>query len=264
MAYNATPQIPSRNLFDLTGLNAVISGATRGIGLACVKALLESGASVCLLIRPSSKPPPLEKSFEDQKITSYPCDLTTLNASTADEVITGAESQLEGPIGILINCGGIQRRSPAVDFPENDWNEVIQVNLSSAFFLSQAAARSMIPRHRGKIINFCSLMTFQGGITVPAYAAAKGGLGQLTKALSNEWAKEGIQVNGVCPGYVATEMIEALVKDPSRANSIAERIPAGRWGEPIDFAGPIVFLSSAASMYVNGELLVVDGGWMGR
>jgi len=216
-----------------------------------------------------SFPPPFPPSnpaavSATQKIRSYPCDLSTITSNSADEVIKGAEKELEGPIDILVNCGGIQRRSPAVDFSEGDWNEVLQINLSSTFFLSQAAARSMLPRHRGKIINFCSLMTFQGGITVPAYAAAKGGLGQLTKALSNEWAGEGIQVNGICPGYIATEMTEKLIADPVRSKSIAERIPAGRWGEPADFAGPLVFLASSASMYVSGELLVVDGGWMGR
>jgi len=265
--YNATPNVPSLKLFDLTGLNAVISGASRGIGLACAQALVDAGASICLLIRPGTSPPTLSQPSPEskQKICSYPCDLTQITSASADDVIKAASTELGGEgIDILVNCGGIQRRSPAVDFPENDWNDVLQVNLSSAFFLSQAAARLMIPRHRGKIINFCSLMTFQGGITVPAYAAAKGGLGQLTKALSNEWAKEGIQVNGICPGYIATEMTEGLIHDPVRSKSISERIPAGRWGEPADFAGPIVFLASKASMYVNGELLIVDGGWMGR
>ncbi|KAI0718708.1 NAD-P-binding protein [Cerioporus squamosus] len=145
-----------------------------------------------------------------------------------------------------------------------DLDAVLNVNLKSVWLLSQAAGQHMVPRRRGKVINFCSLLTFQGGLTVPAYAAAKGALGQLTKALSNEWSKENVQVNGIAPGYIATDMNEKLLQDPVRLRQISERIPAGRWGEPRDFAGPVVFLASAASQYVCGEVLVVDGGWMGR
>lgn len=149
-------------------------------------------------------------------------------------------------------------------FPESDWDDVLNVNLKSVWLLSQAAGQHMVPLRRGKIINFCSLLTFQGGLTVPAYAAAKGALGQLTKALANEWSSQNVQVNGICPGYIATDMNEKLLADPTRLRQISERIPAGRWGQPKDFAGPIVFLASPASQYVCGELLVVDGGWMGR
>ncbi|KII87775.1 hypothetical protein PLICRDRAFT_42270 [Plicaturopsis crispa FD-325 SS-3] len=169
-----------------------------------------------------------------------------------------------GNIHVLVNCAGIQRRSPSVDFSENDWDDVLDVNLKSVWLLSQAAGRHMVPLRRGKIINFCSLLTFQGGFTVPAYAAAKGGLGQLTKALSNEWSQHNVQVNGIAPGYIATDMNEKILADPARLRQISERIPAGRWGEPKDFAGPVVFLASQASQYVCGEVLVVDGGWMGR
>ncbi|KAM6503437.1 hypothetical protein JOM56_000380 [Amanita muscaria] len=169
-----------------------------------------------------------------------------------------------GQIHILVNSAGIQRRSPSLDFSEEDWDKVLDVNLKSIWLLSQAAGRHMVPLGRGKIINMCSLLTFQGGITVPAYAAAKGAVGQLTKALSNEWSQHNVQVNGICPGYIATDMNEKLLQDPARYRQISERIPAGRWGDPKDFAGPVVFLSSAASQYVCGELLVVDGGWMGR
>ncbi|KAF8331283.1 uncharacterized protein EI90DRAFT_3057379 [Cantharellus anzutake] len=172
--------------------------------------------------------------------------------------------EVKGEIHILVNCAGIQRRAPAVEFSEKDWDDVLNTNLKSIFLLSRAAGRHMIPLRRGKIINFGSLLNFQGGITVPAYAAAKGGLGQLTKALSNEWAQHNIQVNAICPGYVATDMNERLIADPVRYRQISERIPAGRWGDPKDFAGPVVFLASDASAYVSGELLVVDGGWMGR
>jgi len=169
-----------------------------------------------------------------------------------------------GQIHVLVNCAGIQRRSPSVEFSEKDWDDVLDVNLKACWILCQAAGRHMVPLRRGKIINFCSLLTFQGGLTVPAYAAAKGALGQLTKALSNEWSKDNVQINGIVPGYIATDMNEKLLQDPVRLRQISERIPAGRWGDPKDFAGPIVFLASKASQYVCGELLVVDGGWMGR
>jgi len=180
------------------------------------------------------------------------------------DLFQNALAVMGGHIHVLVNCAGIQRRSPSVDFSEQDWDDVLHVNLKACWILCQAAGRHMVPLRRGKIINFCSLLTFQGGLTVPAYAAAKGALGQLTKALSNEWSKDNVQVNGIVPGYIATDMNEKLLQDPVRLRQISERIPAGRWGEPKDFAGPIVFLASKASQYVCGELLVVDGGWMGR
>jgi 2-deoxy-D-gluconate 3-dehydrogenase len=190
------------------------------------------------------------------------CDLS--DSEAVKHLFQNALDLMGGQMHILVNCAGIQRRSPSVDFREEDWDKVLDVNLKSVWLLSQAAGRHMVPLRRGKIINFCSLLTFQGGITVPAYAAAKGALGQLTKALSNEWSQHDVQVNGICPGYIATDMNEKLLQDPVRYRQISERIPAGRWGDPKDFAGPIVFLASAASQYVCGELLVVDGGWMGR
>jgi 2-deoxy-D-gluconate 3-dehydrogenase len=172
-------------------------------------------------------------------------------------------------IHILLNCGGIQKRHPAHQFPDNDWQSVLQVNLTSVFTLCRDVGAHMLSQpadlpmsRRGAIINVASLLTFQGG--VPAYAASKGGVGQLTKALSNEWAAKGISVNAIAPGYIATDMNEALIKDEDRAKSILQRIPAGRWGAPEDFKGVIVFLASAASAYVSGEVVTVDGGWMGR
>lgn len=173
-------------------------------------------------------------------------------------------------IHILLNCGGIQRRHPAHQFPDEDWNEVLQVNLNAVFTLCRDVGAHMLSRdadtygRRGSIINVGSLLSFQGGINVPAYAASKGGVSQLSKALSNQWADKGITVNCICPGYIATDMNEALLKDEKRAASILERIPAGRWGSPDDFKGSVVFLASRASAYVTGELLTVDGGWMGR
>ena len=169
-----------------------------------------------------------------------------------------------------MNCGGIQRRHPSHQFPDNDWNEVLQVNLSTVFTLCREVGAHMLAREpdthgrRGSIINVASLLSFQGGLTVPAYAASKGGVAQLTKALSNEWASKGINVNAIAPGYIATEMNVALINDEKRAESILSRIPAGRWGSPDDFKGSVVFLASRASGYVSGEVLTVDGGWMGR
>lgn len=174
-------------------------------------------------------------------------------------------------IHILLNCGGIQRRHPAHQFPDDDWHAVLQVNLHTVFTLCREVGAHMLQQaddlplnRRGSIINVASLLSFQGGITVPAYAASKGGVAQLTKALSNEWASKGISVNAIAPGYIATEMNTALMQDQERATSILGRIPAGRWGSPQDFKGAVVFLGSAASAYVSGEILTVDGGWMGR
>ena len=170
-----------------------------------------------------------------------------------------------GQLDILINNAGTIRRAPAVDYTEEDWATVIEVNLSSVFRLSQLAGREMITNGRGgKIINIASLLSFQGGITVPAYAASKGAVAQLTKALANEWAKHGINVNAIAPGYMRTDNTAALQADADRNRQILERIPAGRWGEPEDLAGAAVFLSSSASDYLHGHILVVDGGWMGR
>lgn len=173
-------------------------------------------------------------------------------------------------IHILLNCGGIQRRHPAHQFPDNDWDEVLNVNLNSVFTLCRDVGAHMLSRdadahgRRGAIINIASLLSFQGGFTVPAYAASKGGVAQLTKALSNEWAAKGINVNGIAPGYIATEMNTALMNDKTRSEQIMARIPAGRWGSPEDFKGPVVFLASRASGYVSGEILTVDGSWMAR
>lgn len=202
-------------------------------------------------------------------ISALGVTVKTVYADLADmesvkTIVPQALEAMGGEIHILVNCAGIQRRSPSVDFPEKDWDDVINVNLKSVWLLSQAAGRHMVSKRRGKIINIASLMTFQGGLNVPAYAAAKGALGQLTKALSNEWSQHNVQVNAICPGYIATDMNEGLRHDAVRMRQISERIPAGRWGDPKDFAGPTVFLASAASQYVCGELMLVDGGWMGR
>jgi len=258
-----TPSVPVPQLFSLHGQVALLSGGTRGIGEACAIALAQAGADICLIQRDTTKTSTRDAiRLLGVRAEIVGCDLSDMEAVKG--VFARALEVMGGEIHILVNCGGIQRRHPAVDFPENDWDEVINVNLKSVWLLCQSAGRHMVPRRRGKIINFGSLLNFQGGLTVPAYASAKGAVGQLTKALSNEWSKENVQVNAIAPGYIATDMNERLLADPTRLRQISERIPAGRWGDPADFAGPTVFLASAASQYVSGEILVVDGGWMGR
>jgi 2-deoxy-D-gluconate 3-dehydrogenase len=262
-----SPDVPAPQLFSLAGKTALITGATRGIGAACALALAQAGAACILVVRPGSTD---TRTADAIKAVGAPVALVECDLSDLDGVRTLFDRALElapgteRAIDILVNCAGIQRRAPAVQFPESDWDDVIAVNLKAAWLLSQSAGKHMVPRRRGKVINFGSLLTFQGGLTVPAYAAAKGALGQLTKALSNEWSQHNVQVNAICPGYIATDMNEKLLADPTRLRQISERIPAGRWGAPNDFAGPVVFLASDASQYVCGELLVVDGGWMGR
>jgi len=262
-----TPIVPSPALFSLAGQTALVTGGTRGIGAACALALAQAGAAVCLVQRDLSNPSTRDHIRSLPAPACNKCEIVVAdlsNPQATKAVFQEALDVMGGEIHVLVNCAGIQRRAPAVDFAEQDWNDVIQTNLTSCFTLCQAAGKHMVANRRGKIINFASLLTFQGGITVPAYAAAKGGVGQLTKALSNEWAKHNVQVNAIAPGYISTDMNEKLLADPVRLRQISERIPAGRWGKPEDFAGPVVFLASNASLYLNGEVLVVDGGWMGR
>ena len=185
------------------------------------------------------------------------------NPDSCPELIAQTVEAL-GSIDILINNAGTIRRGPAVDFTVADWDDVLATNLTSVFRLCQSAGRHMLAQGSGKIVNIASLLSFQGGLTVPSYAAAKGGVAQLTKALANEWAAKGVQVNAIAPGYMDTDNTEALRNNPTRARQILERIPAGRWGTPEDVAGTAVFLASAASNYINGHVLVVDGGWLGR
>ena len=236
--------------FKLYGRVALVTGASTGLGAAIAVALAAAGAQVCRHGNTHSTP-----------------DGITGDLSKPETAKALVEQTLErfGRLDILINNAGTIRRAPSVDYSEDDWTTVIEVNLSSVFRLSQLAGRHMIESGRGgKIVNIASLLSFQGGITVPAYAAAKGGVAQLTKALANEWAKHGINVNAIAPGYMRTNNTAALQADETRNRQILERIPAGRWGEPEDLAGAAVFLSSSASDYVNGHVLVVDGGWMGR
>jgi len=248
--------------FKLHDRIALVTGASTGLGAAIAVALAEAGAQVAC--------------HGNTRSPESTCDRIR-SAGGVAHTITGDLANPETPkklvadtldrfarIDILINNAGTIRRAPAVDYSDDDWTAVIEVNLSSVFRLSKLVGKQMLENGRGKIVNIASLLSFQGGITVPAYAASKGGVAQLTKALANEWAKHGINVNAIAPGYMRTANTAALQADETRNRQILERIPAGRWGKPEDLAGAAVFLSSSASDYINGHVLVVDGGWMGR
>jgi 2-deoxy-D-gluconate 3-dehydrogenase len=249
--------------FQLTGKNALVTGSSRGLGAAIAIALAQAGANVGCHGRSAEGKATSEevrrlgrKSFYFAGDMADPAVQPALIAKMIEDF---------GSIDILVNNAGTVRRAPAAEFPQNYWDEVIAVNLTSVFRLSQLAGQNMLKREaRGKIVNIASILSFQGGITVPAYAAAKGGVAQLTKAFANEWASKGINVNAIAPGYITTDNTTALRQDPQRSRQILERIPAGRWGEPSDIAGAAVFLCSSASDYVHGQVLLVDGGWMGR
>jgi 2-deoxy-D-gluconate 3-dehydrogenase len=249
--------------FRLDGKVALVTGASAGLGAAIACALAEAGAHVAA--HGNSRTP----DATCERIESLGRRSLALRGNLADkktprEIVSRTIEEF-GRIDILVNNAGTIRRAPAVEYSEEDWAHVIEVNLSSVFRLSQLAAREMIERGAGgKIINIASLLSFQGGITVPAYAASKGGVAQLTKAFANEWASKRINVNAIAPGYMRTDNTAALQKDETRNRQIIERIPAGRWGEPEDLAGAAVFLASSASDYINGHILVVDGGWLGR
>lgn len=252
--------------FDLSGKGALVTGANTGIGQAIAVALAEAGADVALAGR--SDPVETLKLVEaaGRKAVSISADLSSTQPvqRVVDEALAGL-----GRIDILVNNAGIIRRNDLLDFGEEDWDAVMDTNLKTLFFLSQAAARHMVSRGPesgsvGKIINIASLLTFQGGIRVPSYAAAKSGVGGVTKAMANELAASGVQVNAIAPGYIATNNTAALQADATRSRQILERIPTGRWGSPQDIAGAAVFLASPASDYVTGHVLAVDGGWLAR
>lgn len=248
--------------FRLTGKNALVTGSSRGMGAAIAVAIAQAGANVALHASRSVAPDVIERVAETgARHVALAADLR--DPDQASRLMDQAIDAL-GSIDILINNAGITRRAAAIDYSISDWNDVIATNLTSVFRLCQCAARPMLERGFGKIVNIASLLSFQGGIIVPAYAAAKGGVAQLTKALANEWAPHGVQVNAIAPGYVATDLTNALQNDPTRSRQILERIPAGRWGSPQDVAGAAVFLASPASDYISGHILVVDGGWLAR
>jgi len=248
--------------FRLDGKVALVTGASTGLGQAIAIALCTAGAYVVCHGKTH------EPDATCEAITKADRKAFALTGDLSDRAIPRhlVDSTIAhfGQLDILVNNAGTIRRSPATDYSEEDWGAVIEVNLSSVFRLAQLAGRHMIERGGGKILNLASLLSFQGGITVPAYAASKGGVAQLTKALANEWAAKKINVNAIAPGYMRTNNTRALQQDQTRNRQILERIPAGRWGEPSDLGGAAVFLCSAASDYVNGHVLVVDGGWLGR
>jgi 2-deoxy-D-gluconate 3-dehydrogenase len=250
--------------FDLTGRLAVVTGARRGIGRAMARALAEAGADV---IGVSAA---LEESGSavEKDVVAAGRSFEAIRTDFADPAAVRAlGADLAGrdrPVDILVNNAGTIRRAPAAEHSESDWELVLQVNLNAQFTLTRAVGASMVARGQGKIIFTASLLSFQGGITVPGYTAAKHGIAGLTKALANEWAPHGVNVNAIAPGYIATDNTQALRDDPVRSNAILDRIPAGRWGGADDLAGAAVFLASDAAAYVHGVVLPVDGGWLGR
>ena len=250
--------------FALEGKTALVTGCSRGIGKAMAVALAEAGADIIgvssSIKRQGSQ---TEKEIVDlgKQFFAFQCDFS--NRKDVYRFIDELKKQ-HPQIDILVNNAGTFFRAPVADHPDEEWDRVMEVNLNAQFILAREIGKSMIEKGRGKIIFTASLLTFQGGITVPGYAASKGALGQLTMALANEWADKGINVNAIAPGYIRSDMTDAIQKDPIRSKAILSRIPQGRWGTPEDFKGPVVFLASSASDYMNGSILTVDGGWMGR
>lgn len=252
------------DLFNLEGKTALVTGCKRGIGFAMAEALAEAGADIIGVSASLEKTgSEIERAVKKQQrnFKAYQCDFS--NRKELYSFIEKVKAE-NPPIDILVNNAGTIMRKPAAEHPDEFWDKVIEVNQNAQFILTREIGKEMIAKGSGKVIFTASLLTFQGGITVPGYAASKGAIGQLTKAFSNEWASKGVQVNAIAPGYIATDNTEALRNDRERSDSILGRIPAGRWGEPGDFKGPVIFLASAASNYMSGEVMVVDGGWMGR
>jgi 2-deoxy-D-gluconate 3-dehydrogenase len=254
---------PYSDLFDLTGRKAVVTGCSRGIGEAMAVALAAFGAEVIgasTSLAPGSE---VEATITSRGGVFHPYSVDFSNRSATYRFALEVE-RAHSPIDILVNNAGTIYREPAAQHKDGDWDRVLEVNLSCPFVLAREFGRSMLERGAGKIIFTASLLSFQGGITVPSYTASKSAVNGLVKALANEWAALGVNVNAIAPGYIRTDNTEALRSDAERSRSIVARIPAGRWGEPRDLAGAVVFLASDASAYVHGTTLIVDGGWMGR
>jgi 2-deoxy-D-gluconate 3-dehydrogenase len=255
----STPQT-----FDLSGKTAIVTGCKRGIGRGMAVGLAEAGADiigVSASLESSGSVVEQEVTALGRSFTAYQCDFS--DRAAVYEFVSQVKAS-HPQIDILVNNAGTILRKPAAEHPDEYWDKVIEVNLNAQFVLSREFGKDMIERGHGKVIFTASLLTYQGGITVPGYAASKGGIGQLTMALANEWAGKGVNVNAIAPGYIATDNTAALRDDPVRNEQILARIPAGRWGVPADFKGPVVFLASDAAHYVHGTTLLVDGGWMGR
>ena len=252
------------DLFNLSGKTALVTGCNKGIGKAMAIGLAEAGADIIGVsgsLEASGSEVELAVKATGRKFRAYQADLSNREKL----YVFIRKLQEENPvIDILINNAGTIMRMPAAEHPDEYWDKVLSINLDAPFVLAREIGKKMIERGSGKIIFTCSLLTFQGGINVPGYAASKGALGSLVKALANEWAGKGVNVNGIAPGYIATDNTEALRNDEERSKSILSRIPANRWGQPEDFKGPAIFLASKAGEYVHGTILTVDGGWMGR
>lgn len=248
-------------LFDLTGKSAIVTGASTGLGMGITLGLAGAGADILLVDHVPSDDVAARVRAMGRRTAVLTADLSMMDSIP---LVVDAALAAFGKIDILVNNAGIIRRTAAIDFSEKDWDDVMNLNAKTVFFLSQAVARDMMKRKSGKIVNIASLLAFQGGIIVPSYSASKGAVAQVTKALANEWAQSGINVNAIAPGYMATNNTKALREDPVRSKSILDRIPAGRWGVPEDLQGAAVLLASSASDYINGHVLVVDGGWLAR
>lgn len=249
--------------FKLDNKTALVTGAGQGLGQGMALALAEAGADIVGLDRGASESTGAAVHLLGRRYKQVVCDLRAASVDELNQIVAGIVTEM-GQLDILVNNAGIIRRAPALEFTEADWDDVLHINLKAAFFLSQAAARVMVPAGQGKIIHIASMLSFQGGVIVPSYTAAKSGIAGITRALANEWAKHGLNVNAIAPGYMATDNTAALRANPDRAPAILERIPAGRWGTPDDLKGAVVFLASAASNYMNGAIVPVDGGWLTR
>ena len=251
------------DMFKLDGKVALVTGAGRGLGQGMALGLAEAGADIACLYRSNYQETQAQVEGLGRRFLPVQCDLLDANVARLQGVVAEVVEKL-GSLDILVNNAGIIRRAPALDYSEEDWDAVVHVNLKAIFFLSQAAARVMAERGGGKIIHIASMLSYQGGILVPPYTAAKSGLAGLTRAMANEWAAQGINVNAIAPGYMATDNTAPLRADPNRSTAILARIPAGRWGTPDDLKGTVVLLASAASDYMHGALVNVDGAWMAR
>jgi len=249
--------------FGLRGKIALVTGSSQGLGQSMARALAQSGANVIVNGRDAAKLAPVVAEISALGVKAHAIAADLGNRDDVKRLIADAIAW-QGHLDILVNNAGIIKRTPAADHSDADWDTVIDVNLNGVFTACRAAGKHMLARGSGKIVNIASLLTFFGGITVPGYAASKGAVGQLTKALSNEWAGKGVNVNAIAPGYMATDNTAPLRADPVRSKEILSRIPANRWGGPSDLDGAVVFLSSSASDYLSGHVMAVDGGWCGR
>ncbi len=251
------------DLFQLDGKVAMVTGAGRGLGQAMAVGLAEAGAEIAGLYLTRYEDTQAQVEALGRRFLPVQCDLREATVARLNEVVDQVVRKL-GRLDVLVNNAGIIRRAPALEFSEQYWDDVLQINLKALFFLSQAVARVMDQQGKGKVINVASMLSFQGGILVPSYTAAKSGVAGLTRALANEWASKGINVNAIAPGYMATDNTAPLRADPQRSQAILAHIPTGRWGEPTDLVGVVVFLASSASDYMHGAIVPVDGGWLAR